>query len=73
MTLAISFSSCDSTPIINGTEPFIVNQIDYLSNGMCEYYGDRTARWAGNNFSGKPSIVLPKGIYNIGDTISWQK
>lgn len=67
------FHSCDSTPIINGQKPFTVNQIDELPNGMREYYGNNDAKWDGNGFSGRPSIVLPKGMYNIGDTVRWQK
>jgi hypothetical protein len=71
--LCVVFSGCDSTPIINGQKPFIVNQIDEISSGMCEYYGGNDAKWDGNGFSGRPSIVLPKGMYNIGDTVRWQK
>jgi len=71
--LCAVFCGCDSTPIINGNKPFIVNQIDELNNGMCEYYGNNDARWDGNGFSGRPSIVLPKKLYNIGDTVRWQK
>ena len=65
--------ACDSTPIINGTKPFVVTKIDNIGNGMCEYYGDETARWDGSGFSGRPSIVLPSRMYNIGDTILIKK
>lgn len=63
------FSSCDSTPIIDGKNPFIVNQIDDVGNGMSEYYGSSNVRYGGNGFSGRPSIVLPSRLYNIGDTV----
>lgn len=64
--------SCNSTPIIDGPNPFIVNQIDQLENNMCEYHGSRLSSFDGNNFTTKPSIVLPCGSYNIGDTITFK-
>ena len=63
------FYSCDSTPIIDGKSPFIVNQIDDIGNGMCEYYGNHDVSYNANGFSGRPTIVLPSKLYNIGDTI----
>jgi hypothetical protein len=68
--LALCCTSCDCTPIINGKNPFIVIKIVDIGNGMCEYYGSSNAAWDRNGFSKKyPSLVLPKRLFNVGDTI----
>jgi hypothetical protein len=63
------FVSCDSTPVVGGDKPFIVNEISDIGGGMSEYYGGYEASYDRNGFSGRPSIVLPSRLYNIGDTV----
>lgn len=70
LSICCFFSSCDSTPIIDSKNPFVVNQINEIGDDMSEYYGGNSARWGANPLSGRPSIVLPSRIYNIGDTVS---
>jgi hypothetical protein len=64
--------SCTPIPMLNGNKPFVVNEIDELSGGMSEYFGGLDAGY-GNSFKGRPSIILPTRLYNIGDTINIKK
>lgn len=77
ITLFIStiFCSCTSEiPIINDqSNPFIVNQIDNVGNDMCLYYGPVSSCFENGNLKSRPKIVLPKSMYNIGDTILLKK
>lgn len=74
LLLCIAFYGCNSTPVIDGKNPFVVEQIDDLSDGMCKYYGSsKIDREKGSLIFTRPVITLPRGIYNIGDTISWKK
>jgi len=73
LLVAVFFVGCDNTPTIDGKVPFVINQIDKLGEGMCEYYGHRESGEGTNVFKGRPTIVLPERKYNIGDTISFAK
>lgn len=65
----LSLASCNthSTPVLNSINPFIIEEINDLRNGLAEYHGnykaEHTLCW------NKPMIVLPAKWYNIGDTI----
>lgn len=61
-------SSCDSRPVLNSKKyPFIVQEIKQVANWneMVEYIGPLEAGYD----LGRPSIILPVGLYNINDTI----
>ncbi len=64
------FCSCSTTPIIGSEQnPFIVVKIESIDDKYCNYYGNRKSRYGANFNHDYPEIVLPKGLYNIGDTV----
>lgn len=71
--VCVVFASCDCTPVISGPKPFVVQRVSEIGDNMCEYFGDHPSGYDGTGFSGKPSIVLPCRMYNIGDTINFKK
>lgn len=68
-----SMVSCGyETPKLNDTEnPFIVEKINQVNLTHSKYYGNDNLAGGGYNFFGSwtPVIMLPTGMYNIGDTI----
>ena len=66
------FLSCESTPVIGGEKPFIVMRIERVDDKMVVYTGPLLSRLNNGNFDESPKIVLPKNLYNIGDTIKVQ-
>ena len=71
------FCSCgNEQPVLNGTTPFVVTEIRTYNETHASYYGEwNSAAGTKNLFFGSwyPRIVLPKGYYNIGDTITFKK
>jgi len=63
-------SSCQSTPIIGADNaPFVVCEIKDVGGNLSCYYGGYESSLNHALFTRKPTIVLPTGYYNIGDTI----
>lgn len=75
--LAAGLSSCgNEQPVLNGKTPFVVTEIKEYNETHASYYGKwNTDMGTRNNLFGSwtPRIVLPKGYYNIGDTIVFVK
>jgi hypothetical protein len=75
--LATGLFSCgNEQPVLNGKTPFIVTEIKEYNYTHASYYGKwNTDMGTRNNFFGSwtPRIVLPKGYFNIGDTIVFPK
>lgn len=71
--LFTGLSSCgNEQPILNGKTPFVVKEIREYNETHASYYGKYNSDMGTrNNFFGSwvPRIVLPKGYYNLGDTI----
>lgn len=71
--LVAGLSSCgNEQPILNGEKPFIVKEIKEFNKTHASYYNEwNDESGTKNNFFGSwtSRIVLPKGYYNIGDTI----
>ena len=68
------FSCGNEQPVLNGKTPFVVTEIKEFNETHASYYGKcNTDMGTRNNFFGSwyPRIVLPKGYYNIGDTIKF--
>lgn len=67
--------SCDThpAPVLNSTNPFIVEEIYDIGNGMAEYYGKTNSGYHYNQRLNSPLIVLPAKWYNIGDTVEITK
>jgi len=65
--------SCTTIPILNNIYiPFIVGKIEKFDNEFSIYTSSTMSnkiKLAGNH----PSIILPTGMYNIGDTIILKK
>lgn len=75
--LSAGLSSCgNEQPVLNGKTPFVVTKINEYNETHASYYGKwNTDMGTRNNLFGSwtPRIVLPKGYYNIGDTIVFTK
>lgn len=73
MVLSAGLSSCgNEQPVLNGDAPFVVTEIATYNKTHASYYGKfNSDMGTHNNLFGSwiPRIVLPKGYYNIGDTI----
>jgi len=71
--LVFTLSSCgDYTPMLNSKNPFVVHSIVNIGHGFSEYYGNVDASYD-NFLGGRPTIVLPTKMFNIGDTITINK
>jgi len=75
LSMSIFFISCgNEQPILNDeNNPYIVYSIKDFNSTHASYYNDwQSSGGTNNNFFGSWSarIVLPKGMYNIGDTIT---
>lgn len=75
--LSTGLSSCgNEQPVLNGKTPFVVTEIKEYNKTHASYYGKwNTNMGTRNNIFGSwtARIVLPKGYYNIGDTIVFVK
>lgn len=72
MFIILALSGCfEEAPIINGPEPFVVIRIEERSNNMSLYTGRPQHSSSVSETMFVPSIVLPKGAFNIGDTIKF--
>jgi hypothetical protein len=61
--------SVNCSPEINGSIPFVVSEIKQVNTTSSKYYcKDQFVP-----FFGQASIILPSGMYNIGDTIQISK
>ena len=74
LLVAVALSSCgNEQPILNDSEhPFVVNSIEEFSETHASYYNGFNENSATrNNLFGSwyGRVVLPKGMFNIGDTI----
>ena len=70
ITVVSCFYSCSTTPIIGDEQkPFVVVKIVSIDDEFCSYYGSIEARYGANINADHPEIVLPKRLFNIGDTI----
>jgi hypothetical protein len=73
LLVVVLVSSCGHTTPIIGSEkyPFIVVKIQYYNETHSKYVGVGNAD--NNTFSiMEPAIILPTGIFNIGDIIPTQ-
>lgn len=68
LCITICLLGCNSIPIIDGETPFVVKEIKEVGSGMSMYTAEK---YVGYDVPGNPHIVLPTGLYNIGDTISF--
>ncbi len=65
--LSVFFVSCDSVIILNDKEqPFVVNSIEQFRNNTSKYHSEY------NPFSDN-ILILPTGMYNIGDTVKIER
>jgi hypothetical protein len=74
IVLTILLTSCgNETPILNGEEPFVVDKVTSYNETHSSYYSLKfaTGSSVSNNFIGshRARIVLPNGLYTVGDTI----
>lgn len=71
LLVVVIFQSCgDGTPIIDGEKPFVVGRIVKYNETHSKYFAiDRKSGEWSSDFEGKPMIILPSRIYQIGDTI----
>jgi hypothetical protein len=71
LILCTIFASCSEPPVLNNEEnPFIVSGIEAVS-ATHALYTDFKANDSTTHI--KQSIVLHRGLYNIGDTIYFYK
>jgi len=79
LTFALIMFSCVETGVIDGPKPFVVTKIEQCDNGsvfsnksdqMSKYYSNSENGYEGFSFEKKARIILPSGMYNIGDTIT---
>jgi len=74
LVLALSMFTHRSPAAIDGSKPFIVERIKFVdtdvqgNRGMAIYFGCTGAQ-RDNSFM-RPCIIAPKGLYNLGDTIT---
>lgn len=70
LSVVILQSCGDRTPIIDGEKPFVVGKIVKYNDTHSKYFAvdDASGEWS-SNFEGKPMIILPSRMYQIGDTI----
>lgn len=76
LLVAMLFSCGNEQPILNGKKPFVVTEIETFDETHASYYGEfNSDMGTRNNAFGSwyARIVLPKGWYNIGDTIRMEK
>jgi hypothetical protein len=67
----VILQSCGNrTPIIDGEKPFVVGTIVKYNETHSKYFAidSKSGEWI-SNFEGKPMIILPSRMYQIGDTI----
>jgi len=74
LLVAVAFSSCgNEQPILNDTKhPFVVKSIKEFSETHASYYnGFSESSATKNNLLGSwyGRVILPKGMFNVGDTI----
>jgi len=62
--------SCNRAPIIGGEKPFVVGMIEKYNDTHSRYFAIDCASgdWT-NIFEGRPMLILPSRMYQIGDTI----
>lgn len=69
----VTFTSCgNEPPVFNDLEnPFIVGEISQKSKTHSIYYKNKMSS-LGTSFFGSwyQAVVLPSGMYNVGDTIN---
>lgn len=70
ITILITQSCGNRTPIIDGEVPFVVGKIVKYDDSHSEYYAIHygSGKFLVNTQS-YPSIILPSGLYQINDTI----
>ena len=61
-------NSCNNVPIFNSKAPFVVEKIKKVNKSMARYYGSEKNSYYKIR-TPKPSVILPIGLYNVGDTI----
>lgn len=71
LLVVVILQSCGNrAPIINGEKPFIVEKIEKYNETHSKYYAaDNESGIFYSKAQGRPLIVLPSGMYQIGDTI----
>jgi hypothetical protein len=74
LLVAVALSSCgNEQAVLNDTKnPFVVKSIQEFSETHASYYNGFNEKSAtGNNLFGSwyGRVVLPKGMFNVGDTI----
>ena len=71
LVICCLFSSCGVEPPVMNDEhdPFIVGEIKQRNSTHSIYIKDRTTHRY-TSFSSRECIVLPTGVYNVGDTIN---
>ena len=69
------YSCGNEPPVINDkNNPFIVGEISQKSNTHSIYYKNKISKKGTSVFgSWYEAIVLPTGMYNVGDTIRFSK
>lgn len=74
LLVAVGLSSCgNEQPVLNDSnKPFVVKSIEEFNETHASYYnGFNEKSSTKNNFLGSwyGRVVLPKGMFNVGDTI----
>lgn len=74
LILLTTFTSCNHVATLNDPEnPFIVTEIEQMSSTHSKYSDWNTETIDTKNPHDNQSIILPNGLYNIGDTIYFYK
>lgn len=70
LLIFITQSCGNKNPIIGGEVPFVVYEIAKHNKTHSKYYSENNGSGnSTNSFHGRPMIVLPTKMYNVGDTI----
>ena len=60
--------SCSTTPVITNKGSFIVSYIEKYNDDLCLYIASNPHSRVSGTVRAS-SIILPKGMFNVGDTI----
>ena len=74
LILLIGITSCNAIVTLNDlNDPFIVQEIEQISESHSMYTDLNEVDFTHKSKNDNQSIILPNGLYNIGDTIYFYK
>jgi hypothetical protein len=73
LAISLALMSCNRpAPVIgDASNPYIVVKVQYYTKDNCRYIGTLNASTSNNWLNVlRPAVILPRGMYNVGDTIT---